>query len=319
MRVLGWSWFVETTLSRNNKTIHLRFESAHSSTNPAFRQAASLLLVQPSSIQDSPGSQRLAMLNSTLNRIMNDFQLILMSSRGAARTRSLHFLDLPEEIRMMIYRYALRRSRTNAQNSFPALLAVNRQIREEASPTFYRVNRFLLNLQPQPHTTSVELGFDSKTHEWLALIGPKHISNLRRVAFSFPATKFYHFEHNEYHINLSRRDAGPWRFTINPGPEKEFRSLQGDIDEAEDYTYYAEIVEFLRSTGLPIPNAVIDDFMQKAIKRYENALRRSQRVMDEFSDLCGEGKVVKPTIEGLEMIGRGLMAVEQARFGHADY
>ncbi|KAG9944429.1 hypothetical protein KCU85_g8003, partial [Aureobasidium melanogenum] len=259
------------------------------------------------------------MLNSTLSRDMKNPQLIRLSLRGAARTRSLHFLDLPEEIRMLIYRYALRRSRTDAQNSFPALLAVNRQVREEVSPTFYRINRFLLNLQPQPHSATIELGFDGKTHEWLALIGPKHINNLRRVAFSFPATKFYHFEHNEYHINLSRRDAGPWRFTINPSPEKEFRSLQGDIDEAEDYTYYAEIVEFLRSTGLPIPDAVIDDFMQKAIKRYRNALRRGQTVMNQFSDLCGEGKLVKPTVEGLEMIGRGLMAVEQARFGHADY
>ncbi|KAH0360131.1 hypothetical protein KCU65_g9575, partial [Aureobasidium melanogenum] len=255
------------------------------------------------------------MPDSALYRITSDLQLVELSSRGASRTRSLRFPDLPKEIRTMIYRYALRRR--SVENSFPALLAVNRQMREEASPTFYHENRFLLNLQPQPHTESVELGFDGKTHEWLALIGPKHVTNLRRVVFTFPGSELYHFEYNEHHINLSRRDAGPWKFTINLNSEKVVRSLQGDLDEADDKFYYTETADFLRFLGAPVSDALVNHFMQKAIRRYTNTLRRCQRVMDQFSDLCGEGKLVKPTIEGLEMIGRGLLAVEEARFGQA--
>ncbi|KAH0383753.1 hypothetical protein KCU92_g5022, partial [Aureobasidium melanogenum] len=248
---------------------------------------------------------------------MDDIQLDNLSIGGVARTRPLKFLDLPKEIRMMIYRYALHRRLV--KNSFPALLSVNRLIREEASVTFYRENHFLLNLQPQPHTTTTVLGLDGKTREWLALIGPKHINNLRHVVFSFPGTKVYHFDYNEYFIDLSCRDAGGWDFSITTGPYRLFRTLQGDLDEAQSDTHYTEIADFLRSTGFPISDAVVADFKRKGIIRYTAALRCAQEVMDQFSDQCGEGKLVKPTIAALEMIGRVFMAVEQARFGHDDY
>ncbi|KAG9597580.1 hypothetical protein KCU77_g2852, partial [Aureobasidium melanogenum] len=248
---------------------------------------------------------------------MEDIQLANLSIGGVAPTRSFKFLDLPKEIRMMIYRYALHRRLV--KNSFPALVSVNRQIRKEASATFYRQNHFLLNLQPQPHTTTTVLGLDGKSREWLALIGPKHINNLRHVVFSFPGTKVYHFDYNEYFIDLSCRDAGNWDFSITTGPYRLFRTLQGDLDEVQDDTHYTEIAEFLRSTGFPISDAVVADFKRKGIIRYTAALRCAQEVMDQFSDQCGEGKLVKPTIEGLEMIGGVFMAVEQARFGHAEH
>ncbi|KAH0038522.1 hypothetical protein KCU78_g1480, partial [Aureobasidium melanogenum] len=248
---------------------------------------------------------------------MDDIQLDNLSIGGVARTRPLQFLDLPKEIRMMIYRYALHRRLI--KNSFPALLSVNRLIRKEASTTFYRQNHFLLKLQPQPHTTTTVLGLDGKTREWLALIGPKHINNLRHVVFSFPGTKVYHFDYNEYFIDLSCRDAGGWDFSITTGPCRLFRTLQGDLDEAQSDTHYTEIAEFLRKTGFPISDAVVADFKRDGIIRYTAALRCAQEVMDQFSDQCGEGKLVKPTIGGLEMIGRVFMAVEQARFGHDDY
>lgn len=91
---------------------------------------------------------------------MNDLRLANLSIGGSVTRTPLEFMDLPKEIRMMIYRYALRRR--SVKNSVPALLSVNRQIREEASPTFYRINRFLLNLQPQPTTRSIVHDFDEK-------------------------------------------------------------------------------------------------------------------------------------------------------------
>lgn len=248
---------------------------------------------------------------------MDDLRLANLSIGGSVTRTPLKFMDLPKEIRMMIYRYALRRR--SVKNSFPALLSVNRQIREEASPTFYRINRFLLNLQPQPTTRSIVHDFDGKTREWFALIGTEHINNLRQVAFSFPGTKVYHYEHNEYYIDLSCRDAGYWTFVIQSGSYKLCKSLKGEVDESEDDNHYTEINEFLTTLGFPIDDATLAEFKRRGILRHRAALRCAQRVMDQFSDQCGEGRFVKPTIAGLETIGQVFLAVEQTRFGHGDY
>ncbi|KAK6001688.1 hypothetical protein QM012_002178 [Aureobasidium pullulans] len=242
---------------------------------------------------------------------MKNLQLADSSFSGVSRTAPLKFMDLPKEIRLMIYHYALRKRTTKP--SFPALLSVNRQIREEASPTFYRQNRFLLKLQPQPTTRSTVLDLDGKTREWLALIGPGHVNNLRRVALSF----IYHLEYTEYHIDLACRDAGNWKFTNKRGPYQPFRSLQGDVEMSEDHTHYSEISDFLVLLGFPIDDAILNHYKTNAIKRYATALRRAQRAMDQFSDSCGESKSVKPTLEGLEVIARALAAVEEACFHHS--
>lgn len=58
--------------------------------------------------------------------------------------RSFHLMQLPKEVRLMVYEAAL-----SAEDDFvvrgsskPALLSVSKQVQQEASEIFFRVNRF---------------------------------------------------------------------------------------------------------------------------------------------------------------------------------
>ncbi|CAC9889577.1 unnamed protein product [Aureobasidium pullulans] len=54
--------------------------------------------------------------------------------------RRFPFMKLPKDVRMVVYDYAL--TYETVQTSRPPLLSVCHQIREEGSPTFFRINEF---------------------------------------------------------------------------------------------------------------------------------------------------------------------------------
>jgi hypothetical protein len=101
------------------------------------------------------------------------------------------FMDLPAEIREMIYHHAMRQGMIveSTRRPFHFLLSVCSLIRKEASPIYFRVSRFALKLQPQPHTELTVLAFDRDTRNWFDLIGADRINDLRHVFFVFHNAK----------------------------------------------------------------------------------------------------------------------------------
>jgi hypothetical protein len=226
-------------------------------------------------------------------------------------------LGLPLEVRRIIYRHAMHKNnffpdpavcplamatRRQPRPTFPALLSVCHQIRQEASPVFYRSNLFPLTLQPQPHTEITVLGFDKKTHAWFDLIGVKHTNSLRHIAFQFPVTVArgaYHKAANMYYVNLSSSDASNWVFQTALS-EHGWRSLQEGMDQC-----------VLKRTHLLA--WLIGNVTESHIKCYKAAIQRAQDAQDRFIDTCAVGKCVKPTIDALGILGGALVAVEEAR------
>jgi hypothetical protein len=226
-------------------------------------------------------------------------------------------LDLPLEIRRIIYGHAMHtneffpkptfcppvmQTRRQSRPTFPALLSVCHQIRQEASPGFYRSGLFPLTLQPQPHTELTVLAFDRKTRAWFDLIGVKHTNSLRHVAFLFPVTVAkdpYRKAANMYYVDLAYPDASSWVFQRETN-EYGCRSLQEELDECvlkRDHPlawFFGSITENL-------------------IKCYKAAIQRAQEALDQFIDTCAVGQRIRPTVDALGALGGALVAVEEAR------
>jgi hypothetical protein len=109
--------------------------------------------------------QRFAVYNPTQVFTMTGTQPSETDACAVTDGPPFRFMDLPAEIREMIYRHALCEGMIiqRTRRSFPSLLSVCSLIRKEASPIYFRVSRFALKLQPQPHTELTVLSFDRHT------------------------------------------------------------------------------------------------------------------------------------------------------------
>jgi hypothetical protein len=223
-----------------------------------------------------------AVYSSIINSKMTDTQSCATETSSVTHDHQLNLTDLPPEVRLMVYRHAMR----GTPGFFPSLLSVSRQIRQEASSVFYSSKRFTVTPQPQPHTKMTELAFDRTTREWFEIIGAEHVSTLRYVTFQFSMR--YPSPAQFYHIDLLSCDASKWRFLDTRGQRQSLRK---------------ELKRFLKLRFLG------------CIKKRKAAIRRAQDALDQFTHTCTEGKRIKPTIDGLGIIGAALVRVEEARLG----
>ncbi|THY06714.1 hypothetical protein D6D03_02138 [Aureobasidium pullulans] len=138
--------------------------------------------------------------------------------RPSQSARSL-LLDLPKEIRMMVYELALWQDTDEPidvvkdPRTWPALSGVSRQVRQESTEVFLRTNRFRLHTvnNPRYHVSLSSLGprsdkWDSHpdygTNHFLQKIGTEGVTKLRRLSFAFGS--------REVQINLACLDASQW-------------------------------------------------------------------------------------------------------------
>ncbi|KAG9589343.1 hypothetical protein KCU77_g6726, partial [Aureobasidium melanogenum] len=114
-----------------------------------------------------------------------------LALQSADAIRTFTFMDLPQEIRLMVYEEALRFDEepyTNKPSGLkpaikPALLQTCRQIREEATPIFYRINRFVLRFGRGNSVTCY------RTLSWMRrYVGAADLENLRYITLS----RFHH-------------------------------------------------------------------------------------------------------------------------------
>ncbi|TIA58635.1 hypothetical protein D6C76_10583, partial [Aureobasidium pullulans] len=139
--------------------------------------------------------------------------------RASQSAKSL-LLDLPKEIRTMIYELALWQDTDEPidvvkdSRIWPTLSGVSRQVRQESTEVFLRNNCFRLHTVPNnghPILVSSMLlevkDRDSKlyygTTKWLQKIGPKGIVKLRRLSFTYG-------RYREVEVDLRCLDASRW-------------------------------------------------------------------------------------------------------------
>lgn len=250
--------------------------------------------------------QRLAAFNQSLltDPKMEDIQASDAKGLSATQDQSFKLMDLSPEIRLLIYTYAMHND--GQQSSFPALLHVSQQIRREASPVFFRSERFPLVLQPQPHTEMTVLAFDGKTRSWFNLIGPESINALRHVVFRFAPVEKAIIAAGGYSIDLSRCDASDWEYQVKLRDQWVSSSLKREL----------ELIKKHESPLFKDRPEIAAEFRENHIRMCKTAMQLAQDALDMFTDTCMVDKHIKTTADALGELGGALVAVEKARFQH---
>ncbi|THY08750.1 hypothetical protein D6D01_09603 [Aureobasidium pullulans] len=216
--------------------------------------------------------------------------------------RQFPFMELPEDVRMIVYGYAL--TYETVQTSRPSLLSVCRQIREEGSPTFFRVNDFRIHWEPSGSKDSLHPKIRRDTLQWLEMIGPSQVENLRHLLLQNKAPA------QPYRVDLSCGDTSKWSVAVRghdhslPScPRKEFQTRGAMLADMREHgaEWLLPVLTSLQTTEF--------------IEWMEEAIQRTQKGKDLFADHCGHGKIVKPNIKGIEMVVRAFATmVDRSRF-----
>ena len=226
--------------------------------------------------------------------------------RASQSAKSL-LLDLPKEIRTMVYELALWQD-TNEPidvvkdfRIWPALSGVSRQVRQESTEVFLRTNRFRLHTvnNPRYHVSLSSLGprsdnwdshLDYGNNQFLQKIETEGVTKLRRLSFAFGS--------REVQINLACLDASQWVIKARSSYERlSWRTL-------------GEGLKFWQSKKQKYVGISMFDTTQTrrlelclyAIEETQKEIKAAQLAMNGFTELCGTSKRVKTTIEGLEIL-----------------
>ncbi|KAI5271016.1 hypothetical protein E4T47_05674 [Aureobasidium subglaciale] len=105
----------------------------------------------------------------------------------AVRVSQFRLMDLPKELRILIYEHALRQDEPlDATEGWPALARVSRQLQQEATDVIVRVNCIQLSINHSTYPSeSKECSklehIDSRHTDWLKSIGSEAVAKLRRI------------------------------------------------------------------------------------------------------------------------------------------
>jgi len=101
---------------------------------------------------------------------------------NAISAEPCRLLNLPAELRSLIYTFALQAERINIVERGPALLRVSRQVRSEAGSLYRGVNTFLCFLQRNGRLVKclARLGPHARHARSFLLISPYHTFGVRR-------------------------------------------------------------------------------------------------------------------------------------------
>ncbi|KAG9843091.1 hypothetical protein KCU98_g8018, partial [Aureobasidium melanogenum] len=248
----------------------------------------------------------LAARNIRLSKDANDSRYALRCALQAEDDqRQIPFLRLPKEVRLVVYEHVVSDDPVGLAR--PPLLSVNKQIREEASPIFFRLTNFRLDVYQGAYLAS-EPKFDLKTRKWLEIIGPDGIKELRNISLAS--------RNEEYNIDLSCPDAGQWSTTLRPRvytpkphhsrqkcSARRVKTLTAHLADARR-AIEGDVEDMAQSGEDPI-------YLEKLLEHKESAHECVQNGMVMFAALRGEGKSVEPTIDGLEILVDAITAKDQ--------
>ncbi|KEQ85599.1 hypothetical protein M438DRAFT_334480 [Aureobasidium pullulans EXF-150] len=219
--------------------------------------------------------------------------------------RSFHLMQLPKEVRLMVYEAALSAEDVFVvrDSSKPALLSVSKQVQQEASEIFFRVNRFEFRIDhgyvspsclgPRTQLCSVEL-------QWLVNIGPENVANIRHLSFA-------HYDSWSTTIttqmDLSCLDASNCiqiRRKICKCPQAcENRCRQSLTEKLNDAL---SDTEYRDEDGNQMKEDGIREHGQYRAAKLRKTIADLRTSFGRFRELCGTGKKVKPSVEGIKLL-----------------
>lgn len=226
----------------------------------------------------------------------------------ADKTATFGFLELPKEVRMLVYEQALLHQGVFQHDSHapPALFQTNQQVRQESREIFFSINCFRLRTRRciirRPDKTA-------KTHqtvrlhpydlEWLQMIGSENVVRLPRLPFITPLG----INRDEgIQLDLSIPDVSKWARSVKCGC-RECRTkapwtVGQQIEKSDKKKTWLDSC---------CSNPEILILYTKALEEKIRTRDSAQVAMNGFGERYGKGKSVKPTIEGLELLGGCIM------------
>lgn len=114
---------------------------------------------------------------------------IISSDEGTVSKRSVHFLDLPQEVRDMIYAYfpylaSIHVNQDPEKVLQPSISKVCHRIRKESLDVFYGRNKFFLDLRGWKHASYPRKWTPQMVLErWINAIGDENAARIRSLSF----------------------------------------------------------------------------------------------------------------------------------------
>lgn len=195
-------------------------------------------------------------------------------------------MDLPIELRFMIYNMALQfdteePSRPGdlvySEMVKPALLQTCRQIRQEGSAIFYRINRFFLCYQKDE-----VLRFDPEYLQWmLDHVGTENLENLRYV--TLVAFRPRHKKLFVIDIDLHCRDPRKWI-----------------VRKISKNKHICSCKFFENGESHPIlSQSVREDSLSASPETVNASIKTANEAIDKLWETCGDGGKLRLTVAAL--------------------
>jgi hypothetical protein len=240
------------------------------------------------------------------------------------------FMALPREVRNSIYRHAGHQSNVikKAPTVTSPLLHTSKQVREEAQPIFFSINRFQLRtrvleiprcINKNEYIITYVIALSLQDEAWLRHIGPANVAKLRYVTIT---TRDGSIDWpNALHVDLACRNVQKWSRTF-PG-----RNESDESDELHHEPLSAVVESRARWTEELKAEAEADESDSDKLQKAQLHKRRHERIqayiskaqweMFGFRKNCGEGKTVAPTIDGLALVA-SVVAETVKKMDHMD-
>ncbi|KAI5206681.1 hypothetical protein E4T39_02280 [Aureobasidium subglaciale] len=234
----------------------------------------------------------------------------------ADEQRSFRFLDLPKEVRMLIYEDAVLKEVdwVVRGSSKPALLSVSRLIQQEASVAFFKVNRFQLHIYTQGLSgvalrlldyPSPSSGLHRAELQWFTVMGVDNLAKIRHLSFTSKPNIMRVGQKTE--LDLLCLQATTCRTSVGTacscGKGCKFQTQRSLSDELA--SQYKQL-EYAKTTEYAFISAEMTLDAMRQIARLKTRIANLQEAMERFGRLCGAHKRVKPSAEGLELLARAV-------------
>ncbi|THW96062.1 hypothetical protein D6D17_07471 [Aureobasidium pullulans] len=183
------------------------------------------------------------------------------------KAHTFRFMDLPMELRYMIYNMALSSTRKNQADP----------IRQEGSAIFYRINRFFLCYQKDE-----VLRFDPEYLQWmLDHVGTENLENLRYV--TLVAFRPRHKKRFVIDIDLHCRDPRKWI-----------------VRKISKNKHICSCKYFVNGESRPIlSQSVREDSLSASPELVNASIRTANEAIDKLWETCGDGGKLRLTVAAL--------------------